>query len=283
MSLMNTMRTMKSMSVCEDAIYDTSPLTAADGSASSINICTSYCSSGNCNNNRDSLGGGGELSTGGGGVLGGVFAGIRDTMSNSTTIAEATPRNVAILKGPISNSIGNLNSNNQSAGVGVSSSCKIGDNGPKSIDIIDGKENNRFLKNTHSISNSIGNCINNVTHASNRMNINSNSSSDQLMSKSFTPTQGSALNFNSGCGSKSNTYSGRKLDIRKCTTAVTKIAPGSDSTHNKADNNGSTCSSGASSPDNGPPITNMLHFTSDHATSAMKAMNQLRGSKQVRV
>ena len=101
MSLLSTMRTMKSMSVCEGA-----------------------------DAGKD------------GGVLGGVFAGIRDTMSSG---------------GKDNCSMGNLSTTKEGSGENGST------NGFSSTQ-------NSYVSNTHSISNSIGNSINNVAYASSKIN-----------------------------------------------------------------------------------------------------------------
>ena len=152
---MTSLRAMKSMSVCEDSSYIGSP---TGNNYSSNTGCPSYVKCSTVTR---------ELSTGGGGVLGGVFAGIRDTMSSS-----ANARYPGIVKSNISSSIGSLNCPSAVQGGRFESSSASGSNSNIS------GQSNQPIGNAHSISNSIGHCINNVTHASNRMQHNSSNSSD---------------------------------------------------------------------------------------------------------
>lgn len=79
--------------------------------------------------------------------------------------------------------------------------------------------------------------------------------------------------------SQSKTLSGFKSDARRSLTRTCMAAENAEPEWaNKG--GGSGLSSGASSPGSGPG--DMLHLMSDHASSAMKAMNQLRNDKQVR-
>jgi len=161
-----------------------------------------------------------------GGVLGGVFAGIRDTMSNSV---------VDDYKG---NSIGNLSIEGG------------GNTGPCSFS--SGNHYNCFFNNTHSISNSIGNSINNVTYASSKINGNA--------SRGLFSHNGLYNSSTNNCNVPSNSKPENKSsEVQRSETV-------------------SSCSSEASSPG---VTSSMYHLTPAHAATALKAMNNLRSNVQV--
>ncbi|KAF2354688.1 Kelch repeat type 1 [Trinorchestia longiramus] len=290
MSLTSTMRSMKSFSVCEEN----------PESKEARHLVTENCTTG--------------------GVLGGVFAGIRDSMSASAnSCLSATnetsandkdeKKNSSLFKNNpndnasttqtasklqlesketktlISNSSGSLNNNssvNEHPETGVKCNSVLS-NLKRDYSVSSSNGSRILLNNAHTISNSIDACINNVTHASSKI-AGFGCQSGRRSSSSLFSSSGSAASLPSTLGisnlNQSKNSSYIKTDNRKSISTKT-TAEKVEADWTEKQNGGSTTSSGASSPCEGQPMGEMIHLTSDHATCAMKAMNHLRSDRQL--